>query len=321
MDCLCDAETTGGLPVYSPVYVRTREHRRPVPPTAFDCVRLVLVRRGTAVVCSEFGQEPARPGDVIVVCPGVLCSGLPEGSVLVSTVFVDTDYLADLMFWKHAAWLSDRQAARTLGERRYRFSAVHLRFRGGAADRLDRDVEQMDELAGHGQAMFYELQALLSDVLHVVVPLLPSSPVRLSGTGRARLHPAPPRHREYLPLRPEVMAVDECLRRDLAHHWSAQEIASVVHLSTRQLSRVFVASFGKTPLTYLTLLRVEEMARLLRECGLTPGVAATRVGWRSRAHASDMFRRSVGVSPGDYQSQASGRNLDVAGRESDASGP
>lgn len=312
MDCLCAMETERGLPAFTPIYATTREYRRPVQPAAFDCLRIVLVRRGTAVVCSEFGQEPVRAGDVIVVCPGVLCSGVPEGSLRISTVFVDTDYLVDLMFWKHAAWLPDRRAARVLGDRRYGFGAVHLRLRGTVAERLDCDVGQMSGLAGRGLPVFYELQALLSDVLHIVVPLLPSSPVRLPGARRASSHPAVPRHRAYAPLRPEVLAVDQTLRGDLAHHWSAQELAGVAHLSARQLSRVFVASFGKTPLAYLTLLRVEEMARLLRECDLPPAAAAVQVGWRSRGHAADVFQRSVGVPPGEYRQQAGGRNPDVS---------
>ncbi|MGP5008843.1 helix-turn-helix domain-containing protein [Brachybacterium tyrofermentans] len=56
-----------------------------------------------------------------------------------------------------------------------------------------------------------------------------------------------------------------------------------------QLSRVFVDAYGKTPLTYLTMLRVEEMARLLRETDLAIAEAGRRVGWRSRNHASAAF--------------------------------
>ena len=74
-----------------------------------------------------------------------------------------------------------------------------------------------------------------------------------------------------------------------------------VHLSDKQLVRVFVDAYGKTPNTYLTMLRVEEMARLLRETDTPVTQAMRRVGWHSRRHATDIFRRHIGVTPARYR--------------------
>src|SRR5699024_1536519 len=78
-------------------------------------------------------------------------------------------------------------------------------------------------------------------------------------------------------------------------------LAVRVHLSPKQLSRVFTEAYGKTPLAYLTMLRVEEMAHLLRETHLTIDVAARRVGWASRSRANEAFQQCVGMTPSEYR--------------------
>ena len=74
-----------------------------------------------------------------------------------------------------------------------------------------------------------------------------------------------------------------------------------MHLSPKQLSRVFTETYGKTPLAYLTMLRVEEMAHLLRETDLTIDAAARKVGWASRSRANEAFRECVGMTPSQYR--------------------
>lgn len=84
-------------------------------------------------------------------------------------------------------------------------------------------------------------------------------------------------------------------------NWTLDVLAARVHLSAKQLSRVFTDTYGKTPLAYLTMLRVEEMAHLLRETGLTIDAAARKVGWASRSRANDAFQECVGMTPSDYR--------------------
>jgi transcriptional regulator GlxA family with amidase domain len=80
-----------------------------------------------------------------------------------------------------------------------------------------------------------------------------------------------------------------------------KELAGMVHLSERQVSRVFADAYGKTPLAYLTMLRVEEMARLLRETELTIEQAGRCVGWYSRNRASQAFKQATGITPSHYR--------------------
>ncbi|WP_415142119.1 helix-turn-helix domain-containing protein [Nocardioides sp.] len=79
--------------------------------------------------------------------------------------------------------------------------------------------------------------------------------------------------------------------------------AAQVHLSQKQLSRVFVDAYGKTPLAYLTMLRVERMARLLRDGEVSIAAAGIAVGWASRSRAAEAFRQCVGVTPQQYRAR------------------
>ena len=72
-------------------------------------------------------------------------------------------------------------------------------------------------------------------------------------------------------------------------------------LSPSQLGRIFVDAYGKTPMTYLTTVRAEHLARLLRETDLPIEAAMREVGWCSRGHAARMFRHAVGVTPTRYR--------------------
>lgn len=94
----------------------------------------------------------------------------------------------------------------------------------------------------------------------------------------------------------------------IAELWTLDDLAGMVYLSTKQLSRVFTDAYGKTPLAYLTMLRVEEMARLIRETDLTIEQAGRQVGWRSRNRATDAFRQATGMTPSSYRTLQAAKN-------------
>ena len=101
-------QETPDLVTRSPIVVRTRTFHRPVGPVAYDCVKVVVVRDGSAILFSEFGQRPATVGDVILLGANVLCGSEPEGHITETTIYVDTDYVIDQVFWQYAGLLQDR---------------------------------------------------------------------------------------------------------------------------------------------------------------------------------------------------------------------
>lgn len=78
---------------YDALIARTRTIHRPIGPVAYDCVRVIVVRDGSAFLFSEFGQQPIKSGDVVLLGANVLCGSEPEGHITVTTVYLDTDYV------------------------------------------------------------------------------------------------------------------------------------------------------------------------------------------------------------------------------------
>lgn len=88
-------------------------------PVAYDCVKIVVVRHGSAILFSEFGQKPVRPGDVVLLGANVLCGSEPEGRITVTTIYADTDYVLDQVRWQYAGFLQDRLDAQGFADTLY----------------------------------------------------------------------------------------------------------------------------------------------------------------------------------------------------------
>lgn len=300
-------ETPPGTWQYDPILARMRTVHRPVGPLAYDCVKIIVVRDGSAILFSEFGQKPVTVGDVILLGANVLCGSEPEGHITVTTIYLDTDYLLDQLRWQHAGLLHDRLEALDFAETVYTEPAQILRIGEERAGMLMPWLDELVALSlGDGfRARFNRMQALWFSVADVITPFITTSMVRISPSQRAHIRPTLPRDRRFAPLRAEAREAADRLREAPAEHWTLEGLASEVHLSSSQLSRVFTDAYGKTPLAFLTMLRAERLARLLRETDLPIEVAMRQVGWRSRGHAARQFRQYVGVTPGKY------RELDV----------
>lgn len=46
---------------------RTSVHHEPTATVANDCGKLIFLRRGSAIVFSEFGQRPVSSGDAVIL--------------------------------------------------------------------------------------------------------------------------------------------------------------------------------------------------------------------------------------------------------------
>ena len=282
---------------------RTRTIHRPVGPVAYDCVKLIVVRDGSAILLSEFGQQPVKPGDVILLGPNVLAGSEPEGHITVTTIYLDIDYVLDQVRWQYAAYLEDRLDAQGFADILYTEPAQNLRL---GEDRAGMMLPWLDELVtlsidGDFVSHYCRMQALWFQIAHVIAPFIKVSPVRISTSQRAHIRPTLPRDRRFAPLRVEVRRAATLLRRQLARRWKLEDLAAEVHLSPSRLSSVFVEAYGKTPLAFLTMIRAEHLAKLLRETDLTVTAAMQRVGWHSRYHATRLFREYVGVTPDHYR--------------------
>lgn len=289
--------------IYSPVVARSKTFYRPTAPIAYGCIQLIFIRHGSAIALSEFGEKAVSFGDVIALGANTPCGGEPEGSVTVTTVYLDRDYVVDLVFWQHVALLADRLDAQEFAEELYSEPAQILH---PGEDRVGMLMPWLDELVylsidGLAPEKFYRMQALLFAVLDVITPYLKTTPVRRSPTQRKTRRLGSTSLRQFAPLREEARQAAKLLSDLAEQRWTLQSLAAAVHLSPSQLGRVFVDAYGKPPMTYLMTVRAEKLARLLRETDLPIEQAMQEVGWNSRGHAARMFRQAVGVTPTRYR--------------------
>ena len=161
---------------------------------AYDCVKLIVVRSGSAILFSEFGEKPVNVGDVVLLGPNTLCGSEPEDWITTTTLYLDTDYVVDQVFWQHASILADRFDAQGFAEARYAEPAQILRL---GEDRAGSLMPWLDELVavsveGDFADRFYRMQSLLFAVMDVLAPFIKVSPIRTSLSARSRTRPTQP---------------------------------------------------------------------------------------------------------------------------------
>ncbi|MCO5299320.1 MAG: helix-turn-helix transcriptional regulator [Candidatus Nanopelagicales bacterium] len=287
----------------SPIVARSRTAYRSMGPVAYDCVTVIVIREGSAILFGESGQKPVKQGDVIALAANTLWGSEPEGHITATVVYVDPDYVLDQLRWQYADVMEDRLAAQGLADAIFAEPAQILHIGEDRAEMLSPWLDELVSLSIEGNLTrdFFRVQALWFQVVHVIEPFFSLSPARASLSQRRHTRPVLPRGRRFAPLRAEARHAASLLRSELASRWTLDTLAREVHMSPSHLSRVFVEAYGKTPLAFLTMLRAERLARLLRETDLPVAAAMREVGWHSRSHASRLFREYVGVTPGRYR--------------------
>ena len=85
---------------------------------------------------------------------------------------------------------------------------------------------------------------------------------------------------------------------------SLDQLAHRVSSSRRQLQRAFAEVGNTTFRQYLTGVRMDRAAEMLRSTDLTVREVAHTVGYRQPAQFAKAFRRRHGLAPSDYRSES-----------------
>ncbi|WP_346293682.1 AraC family transcriptional regulator [Sphaerothrix gracilis] len=93
------------------------------------------------------------------------------------------------------------------------------------------------------------------------------------------------------------------LRRRLVNPPSLMELARTIGINDHKLKVGFRQVFGTTVFGYLHEQRMEKSRQLLESGDLNVTEAAQAVGFASRGHFANAFRRKYGVNPGVYARQ------------------
>ena len=107
-------------------------------------------------------------------------------------------------------------------------------------------------------------------------------------------------HSELLMLSPKsdrLQTAIEYVRKNLSKTLSVEHLADAVHLSTRQLNRLFLNETGKSPARVIERLRLEAARLMIEQTRLPLEVIARESGFRDRRHMRNVFIKGYGIPP------------------------
>ncbi len=103
---------------------------------------------------------------------------------------------------------------------------------------------------------------------------------------------------------PVVGSALALLHANLAHPWTAEELARETGVSRSVFAERFTQLIGEPPMRYLAAWRMQVAARMLRDTQHAVAQAAFAVGYESEAAFSRAFKREFGAPPAGWRRQA-----------------
>lgn len=105
-----------------------------------------------------------------------------------------------------------------------------------------------------------------------------------------------------LGISPAVLArVLAFIDAEMARPLRVSDLAGVARLSPFHFARMFRHSVGRAPHAYVTARRMAAASELLATTALPIAEISRRVGFRTQAHFTGVFRVQVGMTPGRYR--------------------
>lgn len=104
---------------------------------------------------------------------------------------------------------------------------------------------------------------------------------------------------------PQIGAALRSIHGDVSAPWTVESLAAAAGMSRSAFAAQFKELLGQTPLDYVTQWRMQRAIELLHKPGRKLVEVAQSVGYESDAAFSKAFKRTVGLSPGEYRQQVS----------------
>jgi AraC-like DNA-binding protein len=108
------------------------------------------------------------------------------------------------------------------------------------------------------------------------------------------------------PLLPHLRRARDLADRHYADQLDLDALAGAAGVSKYHFARCFAATYGETPMRYLTRRRIERAQDLLRSANLTITEVCMMVGFSSLGSFSTRFRELVGETPTQYRDRWAG---------------
>jgi AraC-like DNA-binding protein len=144
----------------------------------------------------------------------------------------------------------------------------------------------------HTTPMLTALHAAAADIQHALASILRGVLAAASSS--------PPRSSSAKAVTKAVRDARALVEHRYAERPTVEQIATEVDLSPFHLERTFRDRYGVPVHAYLTKVRVARALELLRS-GTRPGLIADAVGFADQAHLTRVFRKELGLTPGDVR--------------------
>jgi len=95
-------------------------------------------------------------------------------------------------------------------------------------------------------------------------------------------------------------AIDHIMENPAAMH-SVESLAEVASMSRSSFSKHFQAAFSKSPMSLVNHVRLERAAKMLHTGHYPIEQIGSRVGFSSRSHFSQAFKKHTGHSPAEFR--------------------
>lgn len=229
-------------------------------------------------------RQPLKlyPGDTVLVLPGQEIGGL-NGYLGIGTCF-----FLELRFTP--ATNNDRLDQGNPSRLSAKESAAISKILG----RNNRPVLQVKEVAGLLQEMRMEIMGQELGYLTRVNYMLDSLFIVISRqcTRLDRME------REFPPT---FTRLEKMLGENLSHHWTVEEMSSIVGLGKTAFAEKIKRYTGFSPLLYLINLRILNAMELLKYSKANITDIALKTGFYSSQHFATTFKKFTGYTPGEFR--------------------
>jgi AraC family transcriptional regulator len=93
----------------------------------------------------------------------------------------------------------------------------------------------------------------------------------------------------------------EFMKENLQHQVSIENLAEVTGVGVWTFCRRFKETYGTTPSAYLMEKRIERAKEMLRKSELPIKAVAAECGFSDQSHMTRVFRRKLGLTPGQIR--------------------
>ncbi len=97
-------------------------------------------------------------------------------------------------------------------------------------------------------------------------------------------------------------AIDSIFENPGANH-SVESLAEEAGMSRSAFAEHFSAAFSRSPISFVNHVRMERAGKMLDEGAPSIDQVANQVGFASRSHFSQAFKKHTGQSPAEYRVQ------------------